>query len=75
MPIDWKSAYAAALREQDSAKLPQLCEHARRIINKRFLQQGTECPAPREKEELNEALRQLFEHELEQSHLPSPQIH
>ena len=47
MPIDWKSAYAAALREQDPAKLPALCDQAREKINARILELAKETSTPR----------------------------
>jgi hypothetical protein len=64
MPIDWKTIYATALREQDPAKIPDLCDEARRAINERVLEHGKGGTSAAERVELEEALRQLVIHEL-----------
>ncbi len=69
MPTRWMRLYEAAIREQDTAKIPGLCYHARRAINDRLLEQARQIPNPTEHEELEEALRRLMLHELR---LPEP---
>ena len=69
MPTRWMQAYEAAIREQDRAKIPDLCEQARRAILERTLEQGERAASESEQEELREALRQLTIHELR---LPRP---
>ena len=64
MPIDWKTIYTAAIREQDPAKISDLCDEARRAISDRVLEQGKRGTNTPEQEELEEALRQLVVHEL-----------
>jgi hypothetical protein len=59
MPTHWTILFRAALRQQDPAKLPKLVEQARRAINDRALERGTKSTDTQEKEELEEALRQL----------------
>jgi hypothetical protein len=59
MPTHWTILLRAALRQQDPAKLPKLVEQARRAINARVLERGTKSADAHEKEELEEALRQL----------------
>jgi hypothetical protein len=59
MPTHWTILFRAALRQQDPAKLPKLAEQARRAINDRVLERGTKSADAQEKEELEEALRQL----------------
>ncbi|MGD0468600.1 MAG: hypothetical protein ABSA54_09520 [Terriglobales bacterium] len=63
MPTDWTIYVQAALRQQDPAQLPKLVEQARRAINDRWLERGTKGPDASEREELDEALRQLLLHE------------
>jgi len=63
MSTDWTTPYRAALQEQDPAKLPDLCERARRAIHDRTLELGTKAAAAPEREQLEEALRQLVMHE------------
>jgi hypothetical protein len=61
---DWRTPYQAALRERDPAKLHEACELARRGIHDRTLELAAEnaTDSP-EREELEEALRQIFIHE------------
>jgi len=59
MPTHWTILFRAALRQQDHANLPKLVERARRAINDRVLERGTKSADVQEKEELEEALRQL----------------
>ncbi len=59
MPIHWTILFRAALRQQDPAKLPKLVDQARRAINDRVLERGTKSADAQEKEELEEALRQI----------------
>jgi hypothetical protein len=59
MPTHWTILFRAALRQQDPAKPPKLVEQARRFINDRVLERGTKSADPQDKEELEEALRQL----------------
>jgi hypothetical protein len=73
MPIDWKSIYASAIREQDPAKIPDLCDEARRAINDRVVEQGKRSTNTPERRELEEALRQLVVHELNRTKRPSPE--
>jgi len=61
MPIDWKNVYTAALAESDPSKALSACSHAREVINDRALEIVTET------KELEEALRQLFIHQVEKS--------
>jgi len=71
MPIDWKSAYAAALREQDPAKLSGLCDQAREKINARILELASAHVHTEEREKLDEALRELVLYELKQIKPPT----
>jgi hypothetical protein len=64
MPTDWTIYVRAALRQQDPAKLPKLVEQARGAINDRVLERGPKGPDTQEREELEEALRQLTLHEM-----------
>jgi len=59
MPTDWTILFRAALRQKDPAQIPKLAVQARRAINERVLERGTIGPDAREREELDEALRQL----------------
>jgi hypothetical protein len=59
MATHWTILFRAALRQQDPAKLRKLVEQARRAINDRVLERGTKSADVQEKEELEEALRQL----------------
>lgn len=69
MPTDWKTPYEAALRERDPAKLHEACELARRAIHDRTLELGAEsATGSSEQEQLDEALRQIFIHELKPRH-------
>jgi len=61
MAIDWKCVYTAALTESHPDKALSACNHAREVINDRALEIGTEM------KELEEALRQLFIHQVEKS--------
>ena len=72
MPSDWTIYVQAALRQQDPAKLPKLVEQARRAINDRWLERGTKGPDTREREELEDALRQLTLHEMKRTRQPQP---
>lgn len=58
MSPDWQSAYQAALKEVEPAKVRAACEKARRRINDRALEIGAEMKA------LEEALQKLFVHQL-----------
>jgi hypothetical protein len=60
MPTEWRSAYEAALREQDAAKIAEACEAAIRAINARLLE--TPNVRDQETEDLEEALRRLTIH-------------
>jgi hypothetical protein len=71
MPIRWMSAYAAALQEQDPEKLPTLCDEARRAINDRILELGSKLHDSSEREQLEEALRQLTIHETKRKRDPN----
>ena len=62
MPIDWKTPYQAAIREPHSRQSSALCENAHRAIHERILQQGRQHPDAAEREELEDALRQLTLH-------------
>lgn len=73
MPIDWKTIYGAAIREQDPAKIPDFCDEARQAINDRVLEQGKRGANTPERKELEEALRQLVVHELRGTKRPSPE--
>ncbi len=64
MTTDWKSAYAAALRERDPKRVPDLCDEARHAINTRLLEFATRVSHTAEIKELEEALRQLVIYEL-----------
>jgi hypothetical protein len=70
MPSDWTIYLRAALREEDSAKLPQAVERARRAINDRLQGTGTKGPDTGEREELEDGLRQLNLHELKKKSAP-----
>ncbi len=70
MSSDWTIYFRAALREQDPAKLPPAVERARRAINGRLQETGTKGPDSREREELEEGLRQLNLHELKKKSVP-----
>lgn len=64
MITDWKIPYEAALRERDPAKLPEACELARSAIVEREVELSPfSSPEAPEREELEEALRQIFIHE------------
>ena len=67
MPTNWKTAAAAALREQSPAKILDLCAAAREEIYKRILQRGSRGPRSQEREDLNQALQQLVIHELKKT--------
>lgn len=67
MPTIWKTAAAAALREQSPAKIPDLCAAAREKIYKRILLRGSRGSWSQEKEDLNQALQQLVLHELKKT--------
>lgn len=62
MAARWMSAYAYALREQDPAKVEDLCEEARRAIHTRMLELEDTRADVHERGELEEALRQLTIH-------------
>lgn len=70
MPSDWTIYLRAALREEDSAKLPQAVDRARRVINDRLQGTGTKGPDTGEREELEDGLRQLNLHELKKKSAP-----
>ncbi len=70
MNPDWKAPYHAAIREQDPAKLPSLCGEARRAINDRILQLGSQSADTLERRELEEALRRLVAHEAKKNPPP-----
>jgi len=70
MPTYWTIYFRAALRQQDPAQIPKLVEQARRAINERVLERGTKGPDAREREELDEALRQLTLHESKRKSSP-----
>jgi hypothetical protein len=59
MPTHWTILVQAALRQRDPAKLSKQIEQARRAINERLLEQAPKSPGLQEKEELEEAQRQL----------------
>jgi hypothetical protein len=65
MAIDWRTAFEAALREHDPAKVGNACDRARTLINDRNFELLREHPLTSavEREELDEALRQLVIHE------------
>ncbi len=64
MNTDWKTPYEAALRERDPVKLPEACELARMAIVEREVELSPfSSPEAPEREELEEALRQIFIHE------------
>ena len=67
MPIDWNTAYQVALRETNPAKLPDLCDTARKKINERILELGTHGAHAQEREDLEDALHKLVIHELKQT--------
>ena len=71
MPTDWKAAYAAALAERDPAKLPELCEKARDALNSQLLKTRSSAH-PRDREELEEALRQVTIHLFSGTEAASP---
>lgn len=70
MPSDWTIYFRAALREQDPAKISQLVERARRVIHDRLQERGTKGPDTRERDELEEGLRQLNLHEAKRKSAP-----
>ena len=59
--LTWRTAFEAALRERDPAKVGEACEYARERINHRILELTAEHAPPHspEREEMEEALRQL----------------
>jgi hypothetical protein len=59
MPTDWKTPHQAAMREQDPAKLPDLCEKARRAIFERLTDSTRNFADEIEREELDQASREL----------------
>jgi len=63
--LTWHTAHQAALRERDPAKVAEACEYARAQINHRILELTAEHTPPTapEREEMEEALRQLVIHE------------
>jgi hypothetical protein len=65
MNDDWKITYHAALRTQDPAELHEIFGQARRAINRRLFERGELAPNGAERQELEEALRQLIAHEFE----------
>ena len=69
MPVNWTPAFTDAIREQDPAKISDLCDQARRAINDRTLERGPQPASASEREQMEEALRQLTIHELR---LPRP---
>jgi hypothetical protein len=71
MPIDWKTQYQTAIRELDPRQKPALCERARHAIHERLLEQGRQHPDATEREELEEALRQLTLHKYKKSPRPN----
>lgn len=75
MRTHWMSVYLAALREQDPAKIPDLCDEARRVINNRALELGKQGAEAPERKELEEALRQLVVHELKKPRRRSQVTH
>ncbi|MBZ5663430.1 MAG: hypothetical protein LAO30_02400 [Acidobacteriia bacterium] len=62
MLTDWNTSYQVAIREQDPAKLEDLCEQARHAIHNRVLELAESPADARERGELEEALRQLTIH-------------
>ncbi len=70
MSIDWTICFRSALREEGSAKLPQAIERARRVINSRLQETGTKGPDTSERDELEDALRQLNLRELKRKSAP-----
>jgi hypothetical protein len=64
MSTDWQTPYFEALRETDPAKVSKACEHARLMIEQRVAELArARAPHYPEKENLDEALRQLWIHE------------
>ena len=64
MSAKWQKLYRQALQELDPEKVAEACECARHAINDRIM----ESPPPtlagtEEREQLREALRELFVHE------------
>ena len=64
MRIDWRTAYFNALHEQDPAKIASAYDHARSVINDAAIELTREARSDhsREREELEEALRELYFH-------------
>lgn len=59
---DWKVRYNAAIREQDAAQLLSLAAQARLAIHTRVLELRDSSADEHEREELDEALRQITLH-------------
>jgi len=72
MSTNWRSAYSTAMQNRTPANDRKLCKHARRTIQLRTLELPHETADIQliEREELDEASRQLTLHELGQ--LPRP---
>jgi len=70
MNPDWKSVYQTAIGERDPTKVPELCEKARRAINDRILELGTQSADTLERRELEEFLRRLVAHEAKKNPPP-----
>jgi hypothetical protein len=63
MPTRWKSNYDAAIREQDPARLAEVCEKARHSINDRILELGSTPADKNQRQKLERALRELVAHQ------------
>lgn len=64
MITDWQTLYREAQLECDPKKVHKTCERARYAINDRALELAKERADGPEREELEEALRQLMVHEM-----------
>jgi hypothetical protein len=63
MPTRWKSLFEAAIREQDPARLAEVCEKARHSINDRILELGSTPADKNQRQKLERALRELVAHQ------------
>ena len=64
MSTDWRMRYDSALGECEPAKVSDACDLARRAINDRVLELSKRAAADPERQELEEALREILIHEL-----------
>ena len=64
MPTDWRMRCDSALGERDPARVSDACDLARGAMNDRVLELAQRVATDPERQELEEALREILIHEL-----------